>query len=179
MIDHALNKQQTPRIYVACLAAYNNGKLHGTWIDCDQDAEDIWAEIEQMLKTSPEPDAEEWAIHDYEGWQGISIDESTHPEKIAELAELLEKYGTAFAKYYEYHSDYASAEDFQEHYVGEYESEEDFVYAQWEESGQLKQLEDSGIPESYINWKAIARDWFIDSYYSIEAGYQEVHVFRC
>ena len=23
----------TPRIYVACLAAYNNGRLHGRWID--------------------------------------------------------------------------------------------------------------------------------------------------
>ena len=25
-----------PRIYVACLAAYNNGYLHGAWIDADQ-----------------------------------------------------------------------------------------------------------------------------------------------
>ena len=24
-----------PRIYVACLAAYNNGILHGVWIDAD------------------------------------------------------------------------------------------------------------------------------------------------
>jgi len=31
----------TPRIYVACLAAYNAGKLHGEWIDADQDAEAI------------------------------------------------------------------------------------------------------------------------------------------
>jgi Antirestriction protein (ArdA) len=25
-----------PRIYVACLAAYNNGYLHGAWIDAIQ-----------------------------------------------------------------------------------------------------------------------------------------------
>jgi antirestriction protein len=25
-----------PRIYVACLAAYNNGNLHGAWIDATQ-----------------------------------------------------------------------------------------------------------------------------------------------
>lgn len=46
-----------PRIYVACLSAYNNGFLHGEWIDCDQDAEVIWAEIKEMLKASPMPDA--------------------------------------------------------------------------------------------------------------------------
>ena len=27
----------TPKIYVACLAAYNNGHLHGEWIDATQD----------------------------------------------------------------------------------------------------------------------------------------------
>jgi hypothetical protein len=26
-----------PRIYVACLSAYNNGHLHGWWIDADQE----------------------------------------------------------------------------------------------------------------------------------------------
>ena len=31
--------ESNPRIYVACLAAYNNGYLHGVWIDADQDAD--------------------------------------------------------------------------------------------------------------------------------------------
>ncbi|WP_447531297.1 antirestriction protein ArdA, partial [Legionella pneumophila] len=26
----------TPQIYVACLAAYNNGIVHGEWIDATQ-----------------------------------------------------------------------------------------------------------------------------------------------
>lgn len=26
----------TPRVYVACLAAYNSGFLHGAWIDAGQ-----------------------------------------------------------------------------------------------------------------------------------------------
>ncbi|MCG8594183.1 MAG: antirestriction protein ArdA, partial [Kiloniellales bacterium] len=40
----------TPRIYVACLAAYNAGHLHGCWIDAIQDAEDIQDDINAMLK---------------------------------------------------------------------------------------------------------------------------------
>jgi antirestriction protein len=60
-------KMSDYKIYVACLAAYNNGYLHGQWIDLDQPLDDVWNAIRTMLKTSPIPDAEEWAIHDYEG----------------------------------------------------------------------------------------------------------------
>ena len=37
------------RIYVACLAAYNNGKLHGVWIDATDDIDDIQDQINDML----------------------------------------------------------------------------------------------------------------------------------
>jgi antirestriction protein len=57
------------------------------------------------------------------------------------------------------------------------ESEEDFVYDQLEEQGLIKKLEEMGVPSSYINWEAIARDWFIDSYYSVEEGYKKVYIF--
>ena len=43
------------RIYVACLAAYNNGILHGKWIDAHQDEIAIFDEINLMLKSSPIP----------------------------------------------------------------------------------------------------------------------------
>lgn len=56
-------RRDTPRIYVACLAAYNAGRLHGRWIDADKGQDQIWAEVRQMLKESPESRAEEWAIH--------------------------------------------------------------------------------------------------------------------
>ena len=39
----------TPRVYVACLAAYNAGKLHGERIDANQDADAIHEEIQAML----------------------------------------------------------------------------------------------------------------------------------
>ena len=67
----------TPRIYVACLAAYNNGILHGCWVDADQSFEDIWQEIRDMLASSPIPGAEEHAIHDYDGFGGESTKKLT------------------------------------------------------------------------------------------------------
>ena len=54
---------ETPRIYVACLAAYNNGHLHGRWITATFGEAHIHAETQAMLAASPMSDAEEWAIH--------------------------------------------------------------------------------------------------------------------
>ena len=53
------------RIYVADLAAYNAGYLHGVWIDASQDLEDIQAQVDTMLAASPVKGAEEYAIHDF------------------------------------------------------------------------------------------------------------------
>lgn len=57
------------KIYVACLAAYNHGKLHGVWIDLGggKTLEEVQTEIKVMLSVSPVQPAEEWAIHDLEG----------------------------------------------------------------------------------------------------------------
>lgn len=169
-----------PQIYVACLSAYNNGKLHGMWIDCTQDASDIQDDIEWMLSWSPccnYEACEEWAIHDFQNWHGIHIDEYEDIEKLAELAQILSEHGEAYAAYYEYDSSDATVENFQEHYWGEFKNEEDFVYDQLEQQGLIKSLEDMGIPSFYLNLSAIARDWFIDSYYSVEESYNKVYVF--
>jgi len=68
-------KKETPKIYVADLAAYVNGRLHGRWIEANQPAEDIHQEIQEMLSESPEPSAEEWALHDHEGFGSFQLAE--------------------------------------------------------------------------------------------------------
>ena len=42
-----------PKIYVASLSDYNNGHLHGDWIEAAQDPGDIGNEIDSMLERSP------------------------------------------------------------------------------------------------------------------------------
>lgn len=84
---------ETPRIYVACLAAYNGGTLHGCWIDAAQDVEDIWREIRQMLASSPEAGAEEWAIHDYEGFGPLRLIEFEGIENVHKLARFIDEHG--------------------------------------------------------------------------------------
>ena len=48
------------RIYVADLAAYNNGKIQGVWIDACDDLDSIQEKINSMLANSPEDLAEEY-----------------------------------------------------------------------------------------------------------------------
>ena len=174
--------EDTPKIYVACLSAYNAGYLHGLWIDCTQQPEDIEDDIKWMLSWSPVADTEpceEFAIHDYEFWEGIELSEYEDIETVSELAQLLEEHGKAYAVYYEhYGSNYATEEDFKDRYLGEYENEKDFVYQMWKECGKIRQLEELNIPTFYIDWKAIVQDWFIDSYFSIEVRLRETYIFK-
>lgn len=81
-----------PQIYVACLSTYTAGRLHGEWIDANTDAEQMHADILTMLARSPEPDAEEWAIHDTDGFDGVHISEHESLDKVAAIAELLQHY---------------------------------------------------------------------------------------
>lgn len=157
-------QQTTPRIYVACLAAYNNGYLHGAWIDANQELEDIQAQVQEMLSKSPIKGAEEYAIHDYEGFQGLRLAEYEDITTVAEIATMIEEHGEAWAKFAEYEGvEYATAERFEEAYAGEWESEESFAENLAEETME--------IPEHlafYIDYEKLARDLFINDYFSAE-----------
>ena len=71
------------QIYVADLAAYNNGKLHGMWIDTTQSVDEIFDIIKTLLESSPEEDAEEFAIHDHEGFSFRNLAVISHGRGIA------------------------------------------------------------------------------------------------
>ena len=163
-----------PRIYVACLAAYNNGILHGRWIDAT-DADTIREAIQEMLKGSPSPGAEEWAIHDYEGFRSIRLSEWEDLDRVAELGALINEHGQAFAAYAgNVGADYATAEGFEEAYCGEWDSEQ--AYAE----NLFDELYAHDVPEHiapYIDYEAFSRDLFNSDCYSVESD-SGVYVFR-
>ena len=70
------------RIYVADLAAYNAGVLHGVWINATDPVRSIHEQIHAMLAESPQPDAEDFAIHDFEGFEGYAVGEYEAIDKI-------------------------------------------------------------------------------------------------
>jgi len=81
-----------PKIYVADLAVYNGGHLHGVWIEVTEDQDDIQEQIQLMLKDSPVEDAEEWAIHDFEGFDSAVISKYEGIERVVNIAMFLNEY---------------------------------------------------------------------------------------
>jgi antirestriction protein len=163
-----------PRIYVACLAAYNNGHLHGRWIDAAQDAKDIQSEISEMLRESPIPNAEEWAIHDYEGFEGAELAEYSSTETVVKLAGFVSEHGELGGKLLaHFGGDLEDAEAAFENYAGQHQSLVDFVQELTEETTE--------IPKSliyYIDYAAMARDMELNGdLFAIELGFEDVRVF--
>ena len=121
-------------IYVASLTDYNNGRLHGVWIDATLEPADIQVAIEFMLRNSYFPDAEEFAIHDDSGFQGLNVGEWTSTEDVSILARGIERHGEAFVRWIE-HMDAGLtnvpevSSQFEDHYHGHYESER--AYAEY------------------------------------------------
>ncbi|MCF8467800.1 MAG: antirestriction protein ArdA [Sneathiella sp.] len=167
------NQEGEIRIYVACLAAYNNGILHGAWIDAAQDAYGIWDAVHEMLAASPIENAQEFAIHDYEGFEGVSIREYQGFDSVAEIAAFIVKHGALGGKLIEYYGSLEDAEAaISDHYVGEYESLTDFAREVTEETGE--------VPRNlayYINYERMARDLEVNDVLAIETGFKCVHVF--
>lgn len=163
------------RIYVACLAAYNNGHLHGAWIDATQDEWAMWDGIRAMLTASPVPDAEEYAIHDHEGFGTVWIGEYTEITAVAHIAAFLKEYGelgSAVLDYFGGDLDEAR-EALDDRYIGTYPSLADYMQDVTEDT--------IAIPDSlrdYIDWEAMARVAEMSGdLFTVTAAWNVVHVF--
>jgi antirestriction protein len=155
----------TGRMYVASLSDYNAGRLHGAWIDVPTDADELRESIAAILATSPEPIAEEWAIHDYDDFPNMG--EWPDLDQLCAMAAILEEVAenglrdefTAWIEDSSYNTD--NPERFHDAYLGTYESEEDYGYEYAESCGLVKQLEGIGMA-CYVDWESYGRNLLMD-----------------
>lgn len=162
------------RIYVADLAAYNNGKLHGVWIDATLDLYDIQEQVQDMLAKSPEDDAEEYAIHDYEGYDGFILGEYSGLEFAHEVACFIDEYPEIGAELLGHFSTIDEAKTAaEESYQGCYASLEDYAQEITEETSEIP-----AHLQYYIDYVKMGRDMELNGdIFTIETGYQSVHIF--
>jgi len=171
--------EETPRIYVACLSSYNAGKLHGRWIECDQAVDDIRTQIKEMLSLSTEPLAEEWAIHDYEHFDGIALSEHECLDDITAFCESRDEWGELLSLVVNQCGGLGQLEEalkkLKNNYSGEADSLESWVENFLAESGKLEK-----IPESlryYIDFEQYARDLEVNGDISTIESDGKVHIF--
>lgn len=165
----------TQSIYVACLAAYNSGYLHGAWIDATQKEDALRAEIAAMLERSPVTEAEEYAIHDFEGFESLRIFEYEGIASVVRKAAFITEHGALGAAVAEHFGgDIDEAEEaLADRYHGEFNSLADYMQELTEDTVR--------IPENlrhYIDWQAMAHDAELSGdVFTIETAHDEVHVF--
>ncbi|WP_328995809.1 antirestriction protein ArdA [Kribbella sp. NBC_01245] len=129
------DKRIRPRIYVRSLVDHTEGHDVGDWIDASQDLEDIQADIRKILSHSlhahwtGQP-AEEWAIHDQDGFGSVLLHEYESLDVVCSLGKGIAAHGLAFSAWAEINDnrDVYTLERFETAYFGDYESRE--AYAQ-------------------------------------------------
>ena len=168
-------RTETPRIYVADLAAYTAGYLHGKWIDATLDIEEVNAEIAKMLAASPVSDPEEYAIHDYDGFYEGALGEYPNLEEVLRIGRFIDEHGRIAAKLVSHFGgDIDEAERaLEEGYRGVYRSVADFAQELTEETSKIPEH-----LENYIDYDAMGRDLEMGGdIFTIETSYDEVHIF--
>lgn len=174
---------RVPRVYVASLADYNAGRLHGEWIELD-DAQDLGERVQAMLRRSPEPVAEEWAIHDYEGFGPLHLDEYESLDTVAMLAAGIREHGPAFAHWVALEGTTTSdlLARFEDAYLGHWESIEAFAENLFDDFGYQETL-DQLIPEHlqpYVRFdaEAFGRDLTLGGDIATSEGDGGIYVFN-
>lgn len=175
------DERPAPRIYVASLSDYNAGRLHGRWVDAAQPLDDLWSDIGDMLAESPEPGAEEWAIHDYEGFWPLELHEYESLEFVHQVAEGIVQDGEAFAAFVVFADrDPERLPFFDDLYKGTWESLEAYARHLLQDLAidvPLDSLPEWIRPYVSIDVDAIVRDWESGSVTAIRARNGDVHVF--
>lgn len=164
-VEHSTAEHEparSPAIYVASLADYNNGVLHGAWIEAAREPTDIMADIKAMLSQSHEPGAEEWAIHYYDDFGRAHVDEHESIERVARLAQGITEHGYAFSAWADLcEYDPERFDNFAETYLGHYDNVEDYVEQLADDLGYAEELEKVPEPlQPYVRFDtaALARD---------------------
>ncbi len=156
-----------PRIWVGSMSDYNNGILHGAWIDAARDPAQLQADIDTMLAASPwtartgEP-AEEWGVFDFDNFGACRIDQHENLDWISAVARGIQQHGLAFAAWADVVEEPERLSQFDEAYQGHYDSVTAYVEQLINDLG-YDELLDRVVPTSLrpyvkIDVDATARD---------------------
>lgn len=180
----------TPKVWIACLASYNAGRLVGEWADAT-DIDEMYAARDrvavQAVKEAKEAkeypvyfgEPEEFAIHDYDNFGSLASTLGEYPswEKVAKIGAMIEEHGAPMLAWLETLDEVDDVEegDFEQHFRGEWDSEEAYametvceigfsdVPAQVWTSSYASDDERINVFDelsSYLDWESIAREMF-------------------
>ena len=163
-----------PQIYVACLAAYNSGFLHGEWLTPKADKEELLEQIDKVLKSSPIPNAEEWAIHDYNEFPNLG--EYPGIDNIIKVQEAIDKHGIAIVNGFIENWSVEDLEHIEDAYYGEYDNFSSFAQQLAEDT--IEGLDGNSTLASYFDYEKWERDLSYD-YHEASGDNGTSIIFNC
>jgi antirestriction protein len=172
-----------PRIYAASLSDYNDGRLYGAWVDADIGTTAMMEQISDMLAGSRSPGAEEWVIHDYDGFGPISLSEYEDIDSVSRLATGIADHGEAFAHWASITGSREPDEldQFSDAYQGCFESVEAYAEQLLDAIGVTDAVEaavaNSLVPYVKVDVAGFARDLELSGDIATATGSEGVYVF--
>ena len=160
-----------PAVYIACLAAYNSGTLHGYWVDLEEasSVEDIRECIAYTLATSPALGAEEYAVHDHQGLPACLQSEWPDWQQVEAFMEardaLHETERSAHLIACNINHRVLDEQEFSESFCGFWERPEDFAQEQAEQTAD-HDVDWNQWPINCIDWQSAWRDLSCDGYHA-------------
>lgn len=156
---------ETPRVWVGCLAAYNAGHLHGKWVEVTPDPDDLHEAIREVIESSPEgPYAEEWFFADWEylpsSIGGDSVETMCEYADQLDRADLVGIPGYIYRAVCEDHGMVVDPDTISCWGSGEIRDTRDL--GDYVLSEGLFGLEVPQELDPYIDSEAIGKDWLID-----------------
>jgi len=129
--ERARSPTYEPRAYIVDLTSFERNIDHGLWVDANQPAADLKADIAAMLDSSPIPGADSWTVGAAKGF-GRQIDPvgSSSPVLISRLARGLLDHGAAYSAWVSLSGtdDIDRLGKFQDFHVATYSTPEDWLY---------------------------------------------------
>jgi antirestriction protein len=171
----------TPKVWIACLASYNAGRLVGEWVDAT-DIDEMYAARDRVAKAAVEEakkageypvyfgEPEEFAIHDYDNFGSLASTLGEYPSwaKVAKIGAMIEEHGAPMLAWLETldELDEIDEDDFHDHFRGEWDSEAAYAMEVVMEIGsggvpaQVDGIDIFDELSSYLDWESIARAMF-------------------
>ncbi len=134
-----------PNTHVPCPACDGSGEVPNRVLKCPE-----------CEGTASVPSAEEWAVHDHEGFGPIRLGEHPSVTTIVGLAAAIEEHGEAFAVWWDNdRRDGVDTDAFQDRFKGEFDSLEAWAEDWFDQTGELEKM---GSLASYFYYERWAKD---------------------
>ncbi len=148
--------------YAVCLASFRADITHGTWINARLPVEEMRQRIDEMLATSSFEHATKWRIHRYDiPYELDFLHDETPLEALHNIALFLESEGDKGAKVLDYFDgDIESALEALEHYLGHFNTPENFMRQHF-----LKRYKLSSLAQKNVDFNGLWYQLHYAGYY--------------